>query len=68
MAKTICVESMADLRLPEKLPTKVASARQATRDAHKHLFSWRITCEFQSTVKRLLAAISGNACATLWNL
>jgi hypothetical protein len=68
MAKTICVESMADLRRPEKLPTKVASARQATRNAHKQLFSSCITCEFHPTVKRLLAAFSGNACATLWNL
>jgi hypothetical protein len=59
---------MADLRLPEKLPTKVASARQATRSAHKQLFSFRITCEFRETVKRPLAAFAGIACATLWNV
>jgi hypothetical protein len=59
---------MADLRLPKKLPTKVASARQATRDTHKQLFSFRITCEFRSPVKRLPAAFAGIACATFWNL
>jgi hypothetical protein len=68
MAKIICIQSMADLRLPEMLPTKVASARQATRDIHKPLFSKRITCEFLSSVKRRLAAFAGIACATLWNL